>query len=156
MAPMMIDFSQLDLRGAFDLAIMIEEDAQLRYEEFSRAFADQPGGAAQVFRDMAVNEAKHRADLESRRRVIFRHDPPRIEVSVMDGAEHPELSELESPLSARQALEVALAAERRAYDFYKGALPYVKDPSVRKFFEDLMEEEVEHQALLQAKIDALR
>ena len=153
----MIDFAQLDLRGAFDLAIMIEEDAQLRYEEFSRIFADMPGGAAEVFREMAVNEAKHRRELESRRRVMFRRDPRRVEISVMepDGVESAELGELQPPFSARQALEVALAAEVRAYEFYRCALPYVKDPGVRVFFEDLMEEEVEHQAMLRAKLDAL-
>jgi erythrin-vacuolar iron transport family protein len=152
----LINFAQLDLRAAFDLAIMIEEDAQLRYEEFSRLLADHPGGAATVFREMAVNEAKHRTELEARRRVLFQKDPRRIEISVMEGEERPDLSELDLPISARQALEVALAAEKRAYAFYKGALPYVKDVGVRKFFEELAEEEVEHQELLQKKIDALR
>ena len=151
----LIDFAHLDLRGAFDLAIMIEEDAQVRYEEFSRLLADHPTGAAAVFRDMAVNEAKHRTELEARRRMLFQKDPPRIEISVIDGVERPDLSELDLPISARQALEIALAAEKRAYAFYRNAIPYVKDVGVRKFFEELAEEEIEHQQLLQDKIDAL-
>jgi erythrin-vacuolar iron transport family protein len=153
--PPLIDFSQLDLRGAFDLAIMIEEDAQMRYEDFARAFAEKSASAAAVFRDMAVNESKHRRELLDRRREVFAKDPPRIEISVMDeeGVERADLGELEDgPLTAREALEIALAAEVRAYEFYKQAIPYVKDVEVRKFFEDLAEEEVEHQQMLKKRL----
>ena len=156
----MIDFAKLDLRGAFDLAIMIEEDAQMRYEDFARAFAGKASAAATVFRDMAVNEAKHCRQLEERRREIFAQDPPRIEISVKDeedGVERAELGELEDgPITARQALEIALEAEVRAYEFYKNALPALKNEDVRKFFEHLMEEENEHQDLLRKKLGSIR
>jgi len=154
--PPMIDFEKLDLRAAFDLAIMIEEDAQMRYEELARTFADDDGGAARVFRDMAVNEAKHRRELDSRRRVLFRRDP-RIEISVLDaaGVEEPYVGDRSPPLTAREALEIALAAEVSAYHFYAGALPRIADEEVRAFFRDLMEEEQQHQALLRERLAAL-
>jgi rubrerythrin len=155
----LIDFSKLDLRGAFDLAIMIEEDAQMRYEDYARAFAEKSAGAAAVFRDMASNEAKHCRQLEERRREVFAKDPPRIEISVKDedGVERAELGELEDgPVTARQALEIALEAEVRAYEFYKNALPLVKDDDVRKLFEHLMEEEIEHQDLLRKRLTFTR
>ena len=154
-----IDFEQLDLRGAFDLAIMIEEDAQLRYEELVQQFPDEPGGAVAVFRQMAVNEAKHRADLEARRRVLFKTSPPRIEISVLDapGVEEPGPGWDTGPtMTAREALEMALAAEVNAFEFYAGAIPHVKDAGVRAFFQELMEEELEHQALLKKKLAELR
>jgi erythrin-vacuolar iron transport family protein len=152
-----INFAELDLRGAFDLAIMIEEDAQLRYQDFAKLLGTRDElGAAAVFRAMAINEAKHRNDLESRRRIKFRHDP-RIEISVLDQGEGeaPDESELTPSMTARDALDVCLRAEIRAYDFYAGALPYVQDPDVRVFFEELKEEEVEHQELLRKKIAEL-
>jgi erythrin-vacuolar iron transport family protein len=152
-----INFAALDLRGAFDLAIMIEEDAELRYQEFAKYLGDRDEqGAAAVFRAMAVNEAKHRADLYARRRLKFRHDP-RIEISVLEPGEGeaPEPGELTPSMTARDALEVALRAEIRAYEFYANAIPYVRDPDVRTFFEELKEEEVEHQEMLREKIAAI-
>ena len=43
------------------------------------------------------------------------------------------------------AMEVALKAEEKAFDFFDGALKHVKDPEVRKLFEELRAEEVQHQ-----------
>jgi erythrin-vacuolar iron transport family protein len=148
-----IDFSRLDLRGAFDLAILIEEEAQLRYEHFTRIV---DGGALDVFKMMVRNEAKHRAELVSKRDVLFRNDPRRIETSLLDDVEAPDPDGVGEHISAREALEVALAAEIRAYEFYSSAVPHVTDPEVRAFFEELREEELEHQHLLRAKIAQLR
>jgi rubrerythrin len=49
------------------------------------------------------------------------------------------------PCSAREALEVALAAEERAFEFYANAIPLLDDGGVRRFFEEMMQEEIEHQ-----------
>jgi erythrin-vacuolar iron transport family protein len=155
MSPVM-DFAELDLRSAFDFAIMIEEDAQVRYEQLSRLLGQDAGGAGDVFRMMVVNEGKHRSQLISRRATLFNEEPPRIEVSVMDaGVERPEVDDDELPGTAREALEVALAAEHRAYEFYRDAIPHMTDAGVRAFFQDLMQEEVEHEDLLRAKIAGL-
>jgi erythrin-vacuolar iron transport family protein len=156
---MRIDFAKLSLRGAFDMAIMIEEDAELRYREFMKQVADP--GAAAFFGEMVVNERKHRHELEARRRVVFRNDAPRIEISVMDeeemdgSIEAPDASEILPRMSAREAMETALRAEKRAHEFYAGAIPHIVDSDVRAFFQELAQEEVEHQEMLQAKIDAL-
>ena len=154
--PPMINFAEMDLRGAFDFAIMIEEDAQIRYEQLSRLLGSDPGGAGDVFRTMAVNEGKHRSELLMRREAVFREAPPRIELSVMgEGVERPEVDDDELPRSAREALEVTLAAEKRAYAFYEAVIPVVNDPVVRAFFQRLLREEAEHQALLAKKIARL-
>jgi len=146
------DAAGLDLRGAFDFAIMVEEDAQVRYEQLAALVDGEPGGAADVFRAMAVNEAKHRCDLEAQRAAVFRDAPPRIHVSVLDPAvERPDPG-AELPRTAREALLLALGAEQRAFDFYRAALALVEDPAVRYFFQQLMDEEAEHIALLAAKL----
>jgi soluble lytic murein transglycosylase-like protein/rubrerythrin len=152
----MIDFAALDLRGAFDFAIMIEEDAQVRYERLSRSIGEDPGGAGDVFRMMVTQERKHRSDLVTRRAAIFGEAPPRIEISVLDeGVEAPDVEMDELPAGAREALEVSLAAERRAHEFFEKAIPCVRDPEVRAFFEGLMQEEAEHGRLLAEQIAAL-
>jgi rubrerythrin len=154
MTPRRLDFSRLTLRGALDLAITIEEEALLRYREFAARVTDPE--AAAFFREMEVNEDKHRRQLVARRHVLFRHEPPRLETSLLDDdVEAPEPSEVPATISAREAMDVALRAEIRAHDFYEQALPHLADPDVRAFFDDLREEEVGHQVLLRQKIDRL-
>jgi len=149
-----LDYSRLTLRGALDLAITIEEEALLRYREFAVRVADPE--AAAFFREMVVNEDKHRRQLLARRHVLFRHEPPRIETSLLDDdVEAPDPSEVPPAITAREAMEVALRAEIRAHDFYEQALPHLADPDVRLFFAELREEEVEHQVLLRQKIELL-
>jgi len=151
-----INYAELDLRGAFDLAILIEEDAQLRYEELSRKLGNDPEGAGDVCRMMARNEARHRSELEARRRVLFAMEPTRIDISVIDEwAETPGTDDGDLPSRAREALEMALEAERRAHAFYKEAIPNLVDPGVRAFFQELMNEEAEHQELLSRKLAEL-
>jgi rubrerythrin len=149
-----LDFSTLSLRGALDLAITIEEEAQLRYVEFADRVADPE--AAAFFREMVENESKHRRQLEARRHVLFRHEPARFETSLLDReVEAPDRADVPRSISAREAMEVALRAEVRAFDFYDGALPYVSDPDVKVFFAELREEEREHQTMLRAKLARL-
>jgi rubrerythrin len=152
--PLGLDFATLDLRSAFDFAIGIEEDAQLRYEEFATQVTDP--AAAAFFREMVVNESKHRRQLTSRRDVMFRHAPPRFDTSIVeDGVEAPSPDEVLPSISARDAMEVALRAEIRAHDFYASAIPHVKDPDVRAFFEELRVEEIEHQQAIRAMLARL-
>lgn len=148
-----LDFSRLTLRGALDLAITIEEEAQLRYTEFAARVTDP--AAAAFFREMVVNESKHRRQLEARRHVMFRHEPPRLDTSLLDDVEAPDPDEVADAISPREAMEVALRAEVRAWEFYDQALPHIADPDVKAFFAELRDEEVEHQALLKEKLARL-
>lgn len=143
----LIDFSQLDLRDAFDLAIKIEEDAQRRYEQLAAAFADDAEGIGEVFRTMAVNERKHRDELAERRYSMLREDAQPSDLPVAGGEmEGPEPQA--NPESALAALELVLESEQRALAFYREALERVPDRSVRALFEDLRDEEAEHVALV--------
>jgi erythrin-vacuolar iron transport family protein len=148
-----IDFATIDLRAALDFAIGIEEDAQLRYQEFVTMVADP--GAVEFFREMVENESKHRRQLEARRHVLYRHAAPRFDTSIVDEVEAPDPSEVRPMMSAREAMELALRAEIRAYEFYAAAIPHVKDPDVRIFFAELREEEVEHQEAIKRLLERL-
>ncbi len=144
-----IDFRSLSLQDALDLALSIEEEAKERYEEFSKITGGRyEGDAADMFRQMAGYEAKHWADLDRKRRELFGSAPRRITPEAIDDVEAPDRGAPRTFMSARQAVEVALAAELKAHDFFDEALREVKDPSVRILFEELREEEKQHVRLV--------
>ncbi len=151
-----IDFRSLLLQDALDLAILIEEEAQERYESFSRIVGGRyAGDAADMFRLMAGYEAKHRADLAERRKKLFGDAPSRVPAAQLDDVEAPDRGSPRVFMSARQAMEVALASEVKAYEFFTNALPHVSDPQVKALFQELQGEELQHQALVKARIAQL-
>ncbi|HEX7622403.1 MAG TPA: transglycosylase SLT domain-containing protein, partial [Anaeromyxobacteraceae bacterium] len=144
------------MRSMIDFAIMIEEDAQLRYWRLAELLGDDPGGAGAVCRSMVATEGQHRTALMARRASLFRDAPPRYEISVLEAdIERPVVDDDELPGTAREALEVALAAEWRAHAFFASALPHLADPDTTAFFGQLMEEEVEHAQYLATRIAEL-
>jgi rubrerythrin len=146
-----LDFSTLSLQDALDLAILIEEEAQERYEEFAANLeVHHTPDAARFFQTMAGNEAKHGADLLKRRRVLFGDAPMRVNRDMLWDVEAPDFDQPRMFMTARQAIDVALACEVKAYDYFNEALAHVQDPTVRTLFEELRAEESEHQELVKA------
>jgi len=146
-----IDFASLTLQDALDLAILIEEEAKERYEEFADNLAvHHTPDAARFFTTMAGNEAKHGADLLMRRQAIFGDAPTRVSRAMLWDVEAPDFDQSRMFMTARQAMEVALACEVKAHDFFDAALAHITNPDVRVLFEELRAEEVEHQELVQA------
>ena len=153
---MALDFRTLDLRDALDLAILVEDEALERYQAFSSQVGGRyPGDASDVFAQMAGFERKHGDDLRARRRALFQDAPARVTLDQLDDAEAPDRGAPRVFMSARDAVEVALASEEKAWAFYDGALPQVSDPSVRILFEALRDEEATHQALLRRRLVGL-
>lgn len=143
--PTRLDFANLDLMDALDLAVLIEAEAYDRY----RLFADQlghrhAGDAASVFASMAENEGKHGKALLARRKARFGADPMRVSRDDLFDVEAPDHGAPRSNMSTRQAFEVALAAEQKAHAFYDGALAHVTDPEIRALFVELRDEEIDH------------
>lgn len=150
------DVRTLSLKDALDLAISIEEEARARYDEFSRITGGRyAGDAADMFRQMSGYEARHGQNLETRRRELFGNAPRSITADDLDDVEAPDRGAPRTFMSARQALEVALAAEEKARDFYAGALGQVRDAQVRALFQDLMEEESNHVNLVRSRLEKL-
>jgi rubrerythrin len=150
-----IDFATLSLQDALDLAILIEEEARERYEEF----ADQMDlhhtpEAARFFRFMAGNEEKHRRALAARRHERFGDAPSLVTRSMIFDVEAPDYDEARAFMTARAALAAALRSEEKAHAFFLAALPRLKDPDVRILFEELQNEEVEHQELVRRQLAA--
>jgi erythrin-vacuolar iron transport family protein len=153
---MPIEYDKLDLRDALDLAILIEEEARERYEEFTRVVGGRyQGDAGDVFRMMAGYEAKHHAQLVAKRKKLFGRQKVRVSRDMLDDVEAPDRGKPRTFMSARQAMEVALESEEKAHDFFAQALKQVKDARVKKLFTELKSEEVAHKKLLRARIAKL-
>jgi rubrerythrin len=141
-----IDFAKLTLKDALDLAILIEEEARVRYDEFTKMVGGRyKGDADEIFKNMAVYEAKHRDELKARRQKLFGNAPVAVSIEQLDDVEAPDRGTPRVFMSPRQAMEVALVSEEKAWDFFDGALKHVKDAEVRKLFEELRAEEKQHQ-----------
>jgi rubrerythrin len=151
-----VDFSQLTLMDALDLAILIEIEAFQRYTSFAETIGHRlSSDSAAVFESMAVNEKKHGDQLAERRRALFGDTPPRIRIDDVFDVEAPDVGAPRWNMSELKAYELALSAERKAHAFYDEALPGVKQPDVRALFEELREEEVEHVRMIEEIIEKL-
>jgi rubrerythrin len=151
-----LDFTGLSLQDALDLAILVEEEAQERYQELSSQMEiHHTGEAAAFFRFMAENEEKHGAELRARRLEIFGDAARRVERSMLWDVEAPDYDEARAFMSARMAMEVGLRAEIKAHAYFVAALGHVHDTEVRRLFEELRDEEVEHQRLVREQIAKL-
>lgn len=151
-----VDFARLDLKDALDLAILIEDEARERYEEFADQMeVHHTADAAGFYRFMAQNEAKHGADIAERRKALFGDAPTRMSRSMLWDVEAPDYDQARAFMTPRKALEVALASEVKAYDYFTAALPSISDPEVRALFAELQGDEVHHKELVQAELDKL-
>lgn len=151
-----IDFEALTLKDALDLAELVEEEAKDRYGEL----ADQMElhhnpDAAKFFRFMLGVEQKHEDKLGARRKELFGDAPREVRREMLFDIEAPDYDEVRAGMSVRQALEVSLRAEEKAWAFFDGALPTVKDATVRELFEKLRAEEAEHQELVKQQLAKL-
>ncbi len=151
-----LDYASLSLMDALDLAILVEEEAQERYEEFAHQLTTHHTlEAAKFFLLMEQNEALHRVILGTRRKKLFGTLPRNVTREMLWDVEAPEYDGARAFMSLRQALEVVMAAESKAYEFYDTNLKHITDPEVRTLFEELREEEGEHQAAVRAEMEKL-
>jgi rubrerythrin len=104
---------------------------------------------------MAGYEATHGAQLRARRKELFKDAPSRMTIAMLDDVEAPDRGSPRVYMSARDAMEVALHSEEKAWSFFDEAMKHVKDPPVRALFEELRDEEKEHAKLLKARLKKL-
>lgn len=148
-----LDFSKLNLQDALDLAVLIEKEAEERYRWFVDLLGERySGDAADFFGMMVSNEQRHGSELAARRRSLFGDAPARVTAEMIEDVEAPDSGKPRANMSPRHAMEVAMESEIKAYDFFAKALPGIKDSSVRKLFEELRDEETEHQDLLKEQM----
>lgn len=151
-----LDFGKLSLQDALDLAVLVEEEAKERYEEFaSQMETHHTPEAASFFLFMAGNEEKHRAELAGRRLRMFGRADSQVTRAMLFDVEAPDYDEARAFMTPRQAMLAALRSEEKAHAFFVEALLHVTEPSVKALFAELRDEEVEHQTMVKKEIARL-
>ncbi|MCD6044016.1 MAG: Rubrerythrin [Burkholderiales bacterium] len=132
-------------------AIAIEREAAQRYTEFAEHMADRGEPTlARLFRLLAEGETKH-LDALMRRTDGVALPELGSDYSWLDqGAPETAARELVFRLmTQRDALEIALRAEKRARAFFEHAARVADDPAVRALAREMAAEEAEHVALIE-------
>ena len=155
--PLQVDFSKLDAIDFLDLAIEVEKEARDHYHQLRGWIATDESSAhlVEFFDAMADRELKHQRELEEQRRSLFGDAPKRrADVAVWD-VEAPDYDALGTRPTLREALEMALDMETRAFRYYTDAKEYVTDPKIITILDGFRRAEAEHQRLVKDQLKAL-
>ena len=148
-----IEFADLSLKDALDLAVLVEEEAGERYGELADNLEHHhTKDAAEFFRFMVGCEAKHGEELAEKRQELFGDQPVNVDRSMLWEVEAPGFETAKTFMSLQDALDVALAAETKAFEFFDAALPEITNPEVRELFSELRQEEVEHMQMVREQM----
>jgi rubrerythrin len=137
-------------------AIAIEQEAAERYAEFAERMEDEGReDLARVFDMLSATEADHLQALKRRTAGI---ELPAIAAGGYDWlyARAPEAPARELVIrlmTPRQALSIALDAERRAQAFFEQVCWSASDPALRALAREMAAEEREHAVLIAAMLD---
>ncbi len=128
-------------------ALAIEREASTRYLEFAEHMADEGNDhVATLFRNLAKFEAQHVEQLLEVTREMALPEIPAGQYAWLDEgapetAAHDLLFRLMTPYDA---LDIALAAERRAQRFFDEVYETVTDDELRELARDMASEEADH------------
>lgn len=128
-------------------ALAIEREAAARYKELAGQMATHNNPAlAALFEEMSRLEARHLKELESRCAdlPIPAYQPWQYRWHGTESPESVPYDEVHYLMTGRHALEGALAAERRACDYFRDIAANAADQDLRRLAADLAEEEEAH------------
>lgn len=137
-------------------AIAIEREAAERYSEFAERMADLGNDAvASVFAWLASVEGEHLETLQQRTEGVQLPEPVLNQYRWLDsGAPETSARELIFRLmTPRRALEIALAAEKRAQAFFESVMMTADDPALRALAQEMAMEEQGHVALVERLLE---
>jgi rubrerythrin len=137
-------------------AIAIEREAAQRYSEFAERMADLGNDAvAEVFDRLAGFEAEHLETLLRRTEGVVLPESSAREYQWLDAAA-PETAARELVfrlITPRQALAIALAAEKRAQAFFEGVFMSADDPALRGLAQEMAMEEQAHVIMVERLLE---
>lgn len=133
-------------------AVQLEREAARRYEELGAAMGTEGNAELKAFFGrMARYSRQHLAQASAR--AGFRDVPPlAAEDYVWPEGTSPETAEwagVDALMGPREALELALASERRGHAYYGAIAATTTDPEVRLLAQEFTREEGEHVAELE-------
>lgn len=147
-----LDFSKLSGRDVLDMAIAIEDEATVYYQQLADWVGEEKPEVAEFFKRMAVREKRHHDQIVAQRERLFADEPKSHADKVSWAVEAPDVYKVPDDVTLKQAFEVAMDAETRAHDFYAGALEYATDDQVTELFEGLRQAEADHQRMLEEEM----
>jgi rubrerythrin len=147
-----LDFSKLSGTDVLDMAIAIEDEATIYYEQLADWVGDDKPEVVDFFKRMAVREKRHHDQIVALRERLFGDAPASNAAKVSWSVEEPDVYRVPDDVTLRQAFEVAMESETRAHDFYAGALEYATDDKVTDLFEGLRQAEADHQRMLREEM----
>ncbi|MCP3849580.1 MAG: ferritin family protein [Gammaproteobacteria bacterium] len=154
--PQKINYSQIKLMDALDVAILIEVEAFERYILFAEQLGHRyPEDASDVFRKMAISEKKHVDELSQKRKALFGDAPVVIQKNALFDVEAPDVGSIRWNMSPFKAFQLVLTSEEKAFAFYNEALSFVNNDEVKELFTELRNEEAEHVEMIKEFIDKL-
>ncbi|MEJ2581481.1 MAG: ferritin family protein [Acidobacteriota bacterium] len=148
-----LDFSKLSGSDVLDMAIAIEDEATIYYEQLAEWVGDGNPDVVDFFERMAVREKRHHDQIVALRDHLFAEAAKSHADKVSWAVEAPDVYKVPDNVTLRQAFEVAMDAETRAHDFYAGALEYATDDQVTELFEGLRQAEADHKRMLKEEME---
>ena len=155
-------FASLNPQEELHVAIFIEERNAGIYHRFAEMFAEfhdpESLEIASVFWDMAVEEKRHSGILQVKYQDLYgnascalteEHLQELIEVPRLDDADVFAVGPMPQSSARERALQVALAAENSAHDFYAKLVQNTEDGPLRRLYSELSTMEDGHVVYLQ-------
>ncbi len=140
-----------DLDTFLAYSVALEEEAAERHDELADMMdVHHNPEVAATFRKLAHYSRLHAQEIRDHSEG---HDLPRIAPwdfgwETMEGPETADVGEVNYLMTTRQALQIAMANEQRAHDFYSDIGGHSPDEAVRALAGEFADEEKEHLELL--------
>lgn len=141
----MRNFSDLTEQEVLALAISLEEDDELTYENYAEYLKNTYPSTANIFLDMAKEESGHRHRLIDLYRKRFGEFIPLIRRSDVRGFMPRKSIWLDQPLGLEKIRDQVEIMELESRRFYRNAARQTHDASMRQLLDDLATEEQKHE-----------
>jgi len=133
-------------------SIKLEEEAALRFDQLADAMASAGNReVGKLFRRLADYSRLHMRTARDRSgfHELPKFKPGEFEWPDIESPETAAIWAADPFIGREQALQVALAAESASLAYYQGILDSTRDPQVRAFAKEFVEEETQHVAELE-------